>query len=139
MDDEASSFVYVGRLSLLGQTTTVPPRSNGPDMDNLMSHKLQEKKITGHTGNLWKVITRIFDLDALSIERIRVHSLAVNIIRPINWTKVIVYYILRVVCSFNLATIVNFKGIRLSFHRGDKLLDVLLDGSVWADNTLRRS
>lgn len=67
------------------------------DQTWIMSHKLQKQKRKGHTRNLWKLITRIFDLDAFSIERVRIHRLAVNIIRPINWTIAVDYYIPRVV------------------------------------------
>lgn len=99
------------------------------------ARKLQ-KRTAGHT--LCRVITGTSDLNATSIERIRIHSLAANIIRLIGWTIVIVYYILRVLYFFNLATIFNFKSIRHSFHRTYKLLNVLVNGSVWTDNTVGR-
>lgn len=72
----------------------------------------KRKKRARRTSHLWKVIPRIFDLDATSVEGIHVHSLAViKLICSINWVIVIIYYVLCVVYFFDLDTVFNFMCI----------------------------
>ena len=61
------------------------------DTDELHQHGNRNiKKRAGRTSNFWSLITGIFDLDAMSVERVHVHSLAVmKLIRPIKWAAVI--------------------------------------------------
>ena len=84
----------------------------------------KSKKRTGHTRDLWKVITRISDLDALGIERIHIQSLAVNIT---NWTIVTDYHILRVVYFFNIATILRVSNTTSSSNEDN----ILVNGRGW--------
>ena len=99
-------------------------------MDIPMSMQIAKQKRTGHTGSLWREITGISDLDATSIERIGIHGLAVDVVRPITCNRTIVIaYIVRVAYLFTIFSIC---------HRRYNVFNVVVDGSVWADDTVGR-
>ena len=58
----------------------------------LMSAEIARKKKTGHTNNLWNVITRIFNFVPTSVARFDVYShilAAIEMKCPINWAIVL--------------------------------------------------